>query len=275
MKIIGLIFFILILPVLLLSLGNTCLEFTRSDADYVIVGTQQTFNFIGDADFTVEAWVYPYTETDDMQIISKGNDGTYTQWELKTTDIEPNGDGLRISFRSWSDLGVESISYIPLNTWTHLAGVFYANPDPQIYGGDNWYIYIDGVLDNTDLHSGPLTSEEQTWIGGVSRPSGANDGQYYQCWNGKIDDVRIWNVARTQPEIEQNMYTVFTPSIPNDRAIPTNLIGYWTFEAGSPFDIVYDISGHNVTGQLGSAPDDYVVSGNNGPNNPRWDGDPP
>lgn len=56
-------------------------------------------------------------------------------------------------------------------------------------------------------------------------------------FDGEICEARIWNVARTQEQIYQNMY-----DIPNPTAEPT-LRAYWKFDEGTGLEVV-DRTGH-------------------------------
>ncbi len=78
--------------------------------DYVNCGNDASINLT--TNFTVEAWVNVPTIGIDKQIVSKGYDGTNTQWELKTTTNSGN-----VSFRSWngSVVGVQSNSTLTVN----------------------------------------------------------------------------------------------------------------------------------------------------------------
>ena len=49
-------------------------------------------------------------------------------------------------------------------------------------------------------------------------------GQFYQ---GRIDDVRVWNVERSQAQIQSNLNTELTGS-------ETGLVAYYTFNQGMP-----------------------------------------
>lgn len=61
----------------------------------------------------------------------------------------------------------------------------------------------------------------------------------------EIDDVRIWNKALTQEEIQANMYREIQPQ--------DGLVGYWQFDEGSE-NIAYDSSGNNNHGTLVNGP---------------------
>lgn len=52
-----------------------------------------------------------------------------------------------------------------------------------------------------------------------------------QFWNGLLDEVRIWNVARTQEEIRADM----NQPLENPQSMP-NLVGYWNFDDSTAND---------------------------------------
>ena len=146
-------------------------DFDGSD-DYVDLGTA----FSNTINFSVMAWVNPDVIGIDQQIISKGYDGSNTQWELKTTTA-----GGKVSFQSFngSNVGVESLSTLPNSTWTHVAGT---------YDGTTWRIYINGVLDNSAVAAGPTLTANAMYIGAVDA-----NGSPAQFWDGKIDEVRVYS----------------------------------------------------------------------------------
>jgi hypothetical protein len=155
-------------------------DFDGSD-DYVDLGDIANFT----TNFSVSAWVNPATMDADRQIVSRGYDGTNTQWELKTSTA-----GGKVFFRSWQGghVGVESSATIPTETWTHLVGTF---------DGTTWRIYINGTLDNSAVAAAPLVTARHAVIGGVDTPTG-----FRQLWDGLIDDVRIYDRALTNEEID-------------------------------------------------------------------------
>jgi hypothetical protein len=148
--------------------------------DYVNIGS--SLSAIGV--ITVSAWVKPSSIGIDRQIVSKGYDGTKTQWELKTTTA-----GGKVSFRYWAPgaVGVESVHSLTSGVWTHVAGTF---------DGGTWKIYFNGVLDNQASAGGPVATNRNLCIGAVDI-----NGSPGQFWSGAIDDVRIYNRALTAAEI--------------------------------------------------------------------------
>ena len=78
---------------------------------------------------------------------------------------------------------------LPLNTWTHLAVTF---------GAGTLRLYVNGVQVGTQVVSGSLvTSANPLTIGG--------NGVWSEWFAGLIDEVRIYNRALTQAEIQAGM----------------------------------------------------------------------
>lgn len=115
--------------------------------------------------------------------------------------------------------------------WKHIAMTF---------NGISLVIYVDGVQ---------LNSITQTVIP-QSKSSfplyiGSAFGNASYAWEGTLDEVRIWDVARSQNEIQSTM------NIPLDRH--PNLVGYWRLDdqTGSQ---AWDSSGHGNHGALMGGP---------------------
>ncbi len=106
---------------------------------------------------------------------------------------------------------------LPLNQWTHVAATF---------DGSIIKLYKNGVF-VTDLpFAGTIkVSTMLPKIGRYSDTLHTSGGQ--RLWNGKLDEIRVWNRALTQAEIADSMSIQITPSA------QTGLIGYWKFNEGS------------------------------------------
>jgi len=80
------------------------------------------------------------------------------------------------------------------NTWYHLAGT---------YDGDTLRTYTNGRLVTEKIINGgsPVREEYSLKIGKHAKLSGSQE-----FFNGAVDEVRIWNVARSGDEIRKNMY---------------------------------------------------------------------
>lgn len=97
------------------------------------------------------------------------------------------------------------------NTWHHIAMTFKSGVT------NGTLIYIDGVLKLTTTMT-ILNQVDPFIIGSTIDPY----GQYYA---GSIDDVRVWNVIRTQTEILDNMNTELLGS-------ETGLVAYYPLNQG-------------------------------------------
>ncbi len=89
-------------------------------------------------------------------------------------------------------------SLLPLNTWTHLA---------ETFDGATLRLYVNGALAASVARTGSiLTSGNPLEIGG--------DSIYGQYFHGLIDEVRIFNVARTPAQIQADMNMPVGQSLP-------------------------------------------------------------
>ena len=137
---------------------------------------------------------------------------------------------LSISGSSGGMTEVRSNPILPY-TWTHVAGVFDS-------ASASLKIFINGTLDSNTTTS-TLTMNRDT-----DQPlrMGTDDFGPLPNFRGQLNEVRIWNVARTQQEIQADM----------DRELSgteSGLVGYWKFNEGSG-NTVYDSSPNNNDGTL-------------------------
>ena len=124
---------------------------------------------------------------------------------------------------------------VSTNVWHHAAAT---------YNGSSWNLYLDGSLDKTLAVNQPANDQitALTAIGSSLRTDGTTDGFF----GGTIDEVRIWNVARTQAQIQGSMNTEMTS--------PTaNLIGRWGLDEGTGAAIA-DSSGSGFNGTTVASP---------------------
>jgi hypothetical protein len=140
---------------------------------------------------TVEAWVFPTATTGVREILIK---------EGSNVDI------YNLYARNWRGLPESNVFVggsnrvaegpaLPLNAWTHVAGT---------YDGTTLRLYINGVQAASTAISGSITtSTGPLRIGGNSMW-----GEYFQ---GRIDEVRIYNRALSQAEIQSDMTTPINP----------------------------------------------------------------
>jgi hypothetical protein len=128
------------------------------------------------------------------------------------------GDG------SWQSIFGESVV---LNKWTHLA---------MTYDGTHFKGYVNGILQDSIPMSFIPNSNCPTRIG-----AGRTEGSPQFYWNGKIDEVAIYNIALTQEDIRESMNQYLEGN-------ETGLQAYYNFNHSSG-TILEDITnnGHNGT----------------------------
>ena len=160
---------------------------------YVDLGTLSAFPLTSSS--TWSAWVFPTANpSDDGQIIAKSSntDG----WQLKTTpDTGARTFGVAVSNGS-SQAQRYSKTVLSLNTWYYVAGVYNAT-------SQTLDIYVNGVLDNGTL-AGTVPATQNN-PASINVNIGRRQGGYY--FIGTIDDVRVYDRALAQSEIQADMNT--------------------------------------------------------------------
>lgn len=194
---------------------------------------------------TVEAWVYvnsmPTVNGAEIFTQSYSNGGTQTDFFINTSGhlVLDNYNG------NWFTL--TGVTTFTTNIWYHVAATW--NTD-----GSNvtTKLYVNGCEDasNTSSRTWGTNTTYSVTIGAWQFNS--NWGQKWAL-NGNMDDPRVWNVARTQCEIIENMKQLDGNS---------GLVRYFQFnETSLPATTTADYSGshlaklHNIsTWQTSSAP---------------------
>lgn len=151
---------------------------------------------------TWEAWVYPTADDANWRTIFGIEDGNWDR------NVFINGS------RFWAGHGCNgwNITDINLNEWQHIAIVY-----DEVNG--RMVFYKNGVAFTKNSNVCTPSSAVKFGIGS-SQQSGPN-----QFFKGKITDVRVWNIERTQAQIQANMNTEL---IGNE----IGLISYYPFKQG-------------------------------------------
>jgi len=152
------------------------------------------------------------------------------------------GQNGRVEFTVSVNEGWKAVSTPALlgtNAWYHIAGV---------YTGSQLMLYINGQLIQTEDAIGELTHGT-----GVVMNLGDNPTWPGRFWNGRLDEIRIWEIARTEAEIQANMSVELTGN-------ETGLVAYYPMNEGSG-SVLGDASGNENTGQLINMDDTSWVDG--------------
>ena len=177
--------------------------------DYVDLGNPAGMQFTGS--MTISAWVFSSAfPGDDAPIVSKRGAGELG-YQLDTTiDMGPRTIGFKLTNASGGTMFRYGATTLQLNTWYHITGIYNA-------AAGTLNVYLNGQLDNGAL-LGTVTSTQQNSSANVNigrRPSG---GFYF---NGRIDNVRLYNRALTASENQTDMNTALGSGGSPDPTPPT------------------------------------------------------
>ena len=176
---------------------------------YVDLGNPSALQLTGS--MTIEAWINAAANpADDGQIVAKSDSAG--GWQFKTSpDTGPHTFGVAVSGSTGAHTQRYSTTVRALNTWYHVAGVYDA-------AAGTLSTYVNGVLDNGTLRgSVPASQLNQNVNVNIGRRTGGS-GYYF---NGLIDEVRIYNRALSQAEIQSDMSTPLGAAPPPDTVPPT------------------------------------------------------
>ncbi len=134
---------------------------------------------------TLEAWVNPSRTLSGWDdVVYKGNDN----YGLEASSTPNPNPAIGGTFGS-NDVFIAAPTALAPSTWTHLAGT---------YDGTTLRLYVNGAQAASSPQSAPLlTSSNPLQIGG--------DSIFGQFFQGTIDEVRVYNLALTQSQIQSDM----------------------------------------------------------------------
>ncbi len=213
---------------------NNHLQFDGVD-DYISLNNMDVS---GNA-ITLEAWINSSNlnncVNDQCRIISKALSPTPEDhyWMLSTTSSSVGNTLLRFRIKTNGITTTQAATVGSLleNTWYHVAAT---------YDGTAMKLFLDGNEVGSTPKTGSLTTNASVdaWIGGNAPTATGHP------WQGGIDEVRIWNTARTPAQIQANSSTELFGNEPG-------LLAYYKFNEGSGQTIT-DAAGNNNT-VLGSS----------------------
>ena len=190
-------------------------------ASYLQATPDASFN-VTTSGFTVEAWVKVRTKPGpDPRIIrcigpTEGPCGNAAVdvWELWICSTSCAAGRVYFGVQHGGVCAEVQSSAVVDTAFHHVAGT---------YGGDSLKIYIDGV------RSGALYAPAWSVQVAGGKLVVGNATAYNNAYDGLIDEVRVWNVARTEGQISSSMLGEVTPG--------AGLVGYWRLN-GDGTDLV-------------------------------------
>jgi hypothetical protein len=189
------------------------LALTGSSA-YAEAATATKLNLTGD--WTVETWFKDETP---------GGYNHDTKYLAIKGDTNVGGEAPYLIGIQWNTLFAgertgwtnntltSSLASVSAGTWHHVAAVLVASSRQLT-------IYLDGV----QVAQGTLAALS-TSPNGLPLEIGRN-GSTGQFWQGKLDDLRIWNLARTAANISTSYQSELGTA-------PAGLVGNWKFNEGA------------------------------------------
>ena len=187
----------------LLGQGNALDFDDLDDFAQVLTPTLPT----GAAPRTMELWFRAdtdlFTDTDHALMQYGSTTAAGRMFGLITSS---NAPGKLYFFGNFDD--VAGVTNLEEGKWYHAA---------VTYDGTEVRLYLNGQLEGTETYS------LNTILDGNGLTIGSRPG--FNLWDGKIDEVRVWNIARTQADIQSTISTELTGS-------ESNLVAYYNFNVG-------------------------------------------
>lgn len=216
-------------------------------ADFVQITPASDLDLIG-GEFTLSAWINPsgWGQNNQGRILDHGGGSSlHAGWSFHLENKRSKGrpEGLRVQINGDSSFNrISDPNVITLNSWQHVAVRFDS-------GTLSFYVNGNEVGVRTGVPT-PLPASTLVRIGARATDS-------FRGFVGVIDEVRIWNRALSQTEIQANMNAELSGSEPG-------LVAYYPLNEGVG-GIAFDNSGNGHDGQLGLAAGSDV-------NDPAWVG---
>ncbi len=159
------------------KIGAAALNFSAGSSQWVTVANSASLNSPRNA-ITISAWIYPNDWSGNRRILQKGN--LDNQYRLLAEN----------SVLKFHLSGVDEVTagLPPTGTWTHIAGV---------WDGNVMRLYTNGV-EAASLGSVGLINVSNDPLYIATKNNSAPSGDRF---NGRIDDVRIYNRALAPAEV--------------------------------------------------------------------------
>ena len=169
---------------------------------------------LGNNPITVEAWIKADEASGESVITAWGSEAVNgARFTFRVNQLSATTDVIRIENKGG---GVNGTIDVSDGSWHHVAVSY----DPS-QASNKYRLFVDGVLDVAGDIATPLNVLQSVnlRIGRRIHPT------YTGYFGGVIDEVRVWNVTRTEAEILANKNAEFCQ-------IPSNLVAYYKLNEG-------------------------------------------
>lgn len=173
--------------------GQYYLDFDGT-ADCLVIGDFDEVETTKDSDgFTVEAWIYPRGDGDNA-IVSFAEGGVFGVTREEATDGAE--DGYQLYWKDSANVVIKTLRASVPAAWTHVA----LTVCPRTGNKDGTIaFYINGsrVYDTSGgIYNRELEYATNAYVVGAGDPAASR-----ACFEGAIDEIRVWEHPRTPPEI--------------------------------------------------------------------------
>ena len=189
-----------------LGANNVALNFTGGNSSFALVPYEPSLTLNS---FTVEAWIRTTRNRAYDRVVSKAVGGGQNY----SLAVHSGKAHIRFDRVGGGQNFAESSFNVNDGEWHHLAGVHDTD-------ANTIKMYVDGVLvDARSTNGNPTTSSQALEVGRFS-------SQYDENFQGDIDEVRVWSVARTDQEVSNSFEQPLVGGEPN-------LLVYLDFNEGT------------------------------------------
>lgn len=207
-----------------MALNTHSLDLESSSSQYASISQASAPNLAILGSQTWEAWVRPESIGSFQYVMGRVNSGA----SLFSTLVISNTGNPYFELNGLSaNTGASGITLVAGQTY-HVAGVYDAT-------AGKIRLYVNGLLVRDVTVTGTVADTVSSFSIGRG---GDYNGNYA---DGLVDDVRVWNVARTSQQIKDNIF--------QDVAGQTGLQGYWKLD-----NSYADSSGNGYTLSPGNSP---------------------
>jgi|GEM_PF-1771008 len=223
--------------------------------DYVGITDSTNSQLDLDDNGTLEAWIYPESFATGAGILYKGGTGANTVcygfgFGSDTGNLFTGGTNKNIGFAIGNTGGghylLTGSKNLRSDNWYHVACTW------ENAATDTRAIYLNGIqyAFSTATITNATTQNDQDLRFGMQQISNI-------YFDGRIDEVRIWDITRSQTQIRDTMCQKLTGN-------ETGLVGYWRFDREtsdtSTPDYDYGTKNNGTMYNFGSVLDDRICS---------------
>lgn len=193
-----LLIFILLVLIFFSSIlfgDNNCLNFDGNN-DFVNCGNYNDLNFT--VPLTIEAWVKPSYKSTISTILSKKHDGAaYPGYAFFINGYNQPLGSVHFETKNANFTSVDGS--VTNDEWQHIAIVIESVDENDDATGS---IYVNGI--SQEFKDGEKKCNLMSSTTDIFTIGGFTSGTVFN-FIGSLDEIRIWNIARTENEIRNNM----------------------------------------------------------------------